>query len=62
MAKAYRRPPWEFDDVPENTLVGEAEMLEVEDEIMRQMPAPPSLRTNERDVPPQFELELAEEE
>jgi len=34
VAKAYNRPPWEFDDVPENTLVGEAEMLEAEEELM----------------------------
>ena len=49
-------------DVPEDELAEEAEMLEVEDEIVRRQAVSPSLRTNERDIPPQFHLELAEEE
>ena len=37
MSKAYNSPPWEFDDVPENTLIAEAEMLDVEDELMQKL-------------------------
>jgi hypothetical protein len=36
VAKAYSVPPWTLMDVPEDELAEEAEMLEVEDEIVKQ--------------------------
>jgi len=36
-AKAYNVPPWTLMDVPEDELAEEAEMLEVEDEIVKQI-------------------------
>lgn len=33
MSRRYNRPPWEFGDVPEEELIYEAEMLDVEDEL-----------------------------
>ena len=37
VGKAYSIPPWELLDVPEDELAAEAEMLDVEDEIVKQL-------------------------
>ena len=33
VGRHYRRPPWELLDIPEDTIIAEAEYLDIEEEL-----------------------------